>query len=51
MARQLVLISPSEVDWRLDEQTKQVGRRGVGAARAALQQATPQRSDKPAAAR
>lgn len=35
MARQLTLITPSR-PWRLDEHTKEVGRRGVADARAAL---------------
>jgi hypothetical protein len=36
MTEQLRLIEPSEVSWRLDEHTKQVGRRGIARARAAL---------------
>jgi hypothetical protein len=36
MAQQLVLISPSECDWRLDEATKELGRRGISEARDAL---------------
>ena len=35
MARQLTLI-PATKDWQLDERTKQVGRRGIAEARAAL---------------
>lgn len=35
MARQLTLI-PAKKDWQLDERTKQVGRRGLAQARAAL---------------
>jgi hypothetical protein len=41
MARQLVLIIPSEVEWRLDERTKELGRRGISEARAALRRAAP----------
>lgn len=39
MARQLVLLdsdTESAADWRLDETTKEVGRRGLAEARAAL---------------
>ena len=40
MARQLVLLdTPDDADWRLDEETKEVGRRGVAAARQALAEA------------
>jgi hypothetical protein len=39
MARQLVLISTTDIDWRLDERTKEVGRRGISEARAALRRA------------
>jgi hypothetical protein len=39
MQDQLVLIESSSVDWRLDERTRQLGRRGVEAAREALRQA------------
>ena len=35
MARQLTLI-PASKDWQLDSDTKETGRRGVAAARAAL---------------
>jgi hypothetical protein len=41
MARQLVLISPDDIDWRLDERTKELGRRGISEARAALRRAIP----------
>ena len=40
MACQLVLIYSSDTDWRLDEQTKELGRRGVLEARATLQRVT-----------
>ena len=36
---QLVLIDDSKADWRLDEQTKESGRKGLAQARAALQKA------------
>lgn len=36
MTRQLVLIDESPRDWRMDERTREIGRRGVAAARAAL---------------
>jgi hypothetical protein len=42
MERQLKLLEPDsaiEPDWQLDEPTKEVGRRGVAEARAALQRA------------
>jgi len=40
MERQLKLLEPDpQPEWQLDEPTKEVGRRGVAAARAALQQA------------
>jgi len=39
MARQLVLLDPSDIDWRLDDRTKELGRRGLAAARSALRQA------------
>jgi hypothetical protein len=35
MERQLTLIDPQRT-WRLDERTRQIGRRGVAEARAAL---------------
>jgi hypothetical protein len=38
MERQLVLLEP-ENPWRLDEQTKEIGRRGVAEAREALRKA------------
>lgn len=54
MERQLTLLEPNdhgEPEWQLDATTKEVGRRGVAAVRAALQQArrdtlhTDRRSD------
>lgn len=41
MTSQLRLIDPTDVEWRLDEQTKEVGRRGLARARAALRDARP----------
>ncbi|MDQ1356217.1 MAG: hypothetical protein QOF20_2308 [Acidimicrobiaceae bacterium] len=41
MARQLALINPTQFDWRLDERTKELGRRGISEARAILRRATP----------
>ena len=39
MERQLVLIEEREADYRLDERTREVGRRGIAAAREILRQA------------
>jgi hypothetical protein len=41
MERQLKLLEPDEPDseWQLDDKTKEVGRRGVAGARAALEAA------------
>ena len=39
MERQLKLLETDTPEWQLDEPTKEVGRRGVAAVRAALQQA------------
>ena len=39
MTDQLVLIEATDVDWRLDEHTKEVGRRGIAEARKALAEA------------
>ena len=39
MNMQLVLIDDSKADWRLDDKTKDTGRRGLAEARAALQKA------------
>ena len=36
MTKQLRLIEPAEVSWRLDERTKSIGRQGIARARAAL---------------
>ena len=39
MRTQLALIEGTERDWRLDERTRELGLRGVAAARAVLEQA------------
>jgi hypothetical protein len=49
MTTQLVLIDATSVDWRLDEHTKEIGRKGIAAARDALAQATRRVSDRKAA--
>lgn len=36
MERQLILLNSETADWRLDDDTKERGRRGVAMARAAL---------------
>jgi hypothetical protein len=45
MGRQLVLLDPKNVDWRLDERTRELGRQGIADARRALSEA----SNRPAA--
>jgi hypothetical protein len=47
MARQLRLLDPVEDQWRLDEQTRQIGLAGVRAAREALRQSSEQRRPVP----
>jgi len=42
MERQLVLLEDVPREWRLDERTRELGRRGVAAAREALRQAARQ---------
>jgi hypothetical protein len=37
MTTQLRLLDATEVSWRLDERTKEIGRRGLAQARAVLQ--------------
>jgi hypothetical protein len=39
MARQLDLLPPVDPDWRIDDETREVGRRGIAKARAALAEA------------
>lgn len=41
MERQLVLIEERGADYQLDERTREIGRRGVAAAREALRKAAP----------
>ena len=45
MTTQLRLIDANEVEWRLDEHVKEVGRRGLARARAALVAAQPLRPE------
>lgn len=46
MRNQLTLIDQNPgLDWRLDDRTRQLGRQGVAAARAALQDAARRASD------
>jgi hypothetical protein len=46
MTTQLRLIEPTDADWRLDERTKAIGRKGLAQARAALRAArTPGLAD------
>jgi hypothetical protein len=40
MATQLLLLDTSSHSWKLDRQTREIGRRGVAEAREALRQAT-----------
>jgi hypothetical protein len=49
MERQLVLLE-QEPDWRLDAQTREVGRAGLAMARAALRAAAERAADHPPAA-
>jgi hypothetical protein len=44
MTRQLVLIEERETDWRLDERTREAGRKGVAEARRALAEAVARRA-------
>ena len=39
MATQLALLSDDDQDWRLDEHTREIGRRGVAEARRVLAEA------------
>jgi hypothetical protein len=41
MKRQLILLDSSPSDWRIDEHTREAGRHGLAAARAALELAKP----------
>jgi hypothetical protein len=40
MATQLLLIDTSSTSWKLDRQTREIGRRGVAEAREVLRRAT-----------
>jgi len=40
MATQLVLIDSASPDWKLDRETREIGRRGLAEARAALRRAS-----------
>lgn len=42
--RQLALLEDDEPNWRLDRETREVGRRGVATAREALRSAGPGRA-------
>lgn len=44
MERQLILLEDDGADWRLDEDTRDRGRKGVALARAALEAATRRRA-------
>jgi hypothetical protein len=44
MERQLVLVDTNSKNWKLDERTREVGRRGIAAAREMLRHAGPQRA-------
>ena len=46
MKQQLALLE-APPDWRIDERTKEIGRRGLAQARAALQRHSPRRSVNP----
>jgi hypothetical protein len=52
MATQLVLLDANSPDWKLDRETREIGRRGVAQARAALRRSsgTRRRPTRPAAA-
>lgn len=50
MARQLRLIDPTEHDWRLDQKTRETGRRGLAEARKALAEAAQRAAAKSGAA-
>ncbi len=47
MNQQLALLD-APPDWRIDERTKEIGRRGLAQARAALQKHTPPAGPSPA---
>ena len=45
MQRQLTLLNAGDESWRLDQETREVGRKGVAASRAALQASRRQATD------
>lgn len=47
MQRQLTLLTRGDGSWRLDEETREVGRKGVAEARAALQASRRPDTDDP----
>jgi hypothetical protein len=49
MATQLLLLDPSQSDFRLDEHTRELGRRGVAEARRILLEAQARRTPSAAA--
>jgi hypothetical protein len=51
MGTQLVLIEENEPEWRLDDHTVEVGRRGIAAAREALHRGDGHRRGRPSADR
>jgi len=48
MATQLLLIDTDSPSWKLDRQTREIGRRGVAEAREALRRAAGTSSQRPA---
>jgi hypothetical protein len=50
MARQLRLIDPAEHEWRLDQKTRETGKRGLAEARKALAEAARRAAAKSGAA-
>ena len=47
MERQLVLIEERGADYRLDDRTREIGRRGIAAAREALRRAAEESAKRP----
>jgi hypothetical protein len=47
MAQQLALIERSELEWHLDDKTRQIGRRGLEEARRALRAHARDRGGRP----
>ena len=48
MERQLVLIEERDADYRLDDRTREIGRRGIAAAREALRRSAAADAGRPA---